>query len=198
MNSPFMNKTKQWLKKNGFTTLLIGFLLLMLVSPDAKSWVLQKLVSTGLFRAHIQQEGVSGVTTTETAFRFVNEKGAVNATDSLRGKVVFINFWASWCPPCRAEMPSLQRLYERFKNDNRIVFLFMNEDDDKAKAIAFLRENNYSFPIFSSIGPVGAAVFNGTLPTTVVMDKTGKLVMKHSGMADYDSNTFIAQLKALF
>lgn len=193
-----MDTTKRWLKKNGFTTLLIVFLVLMLVSPGAKSWVLQKLVSTGLFRAHIQQEGVSGVTTTETAFRFVNEKGAVNATDSLRGKVVFINFWASWCPPCRAEMPSLQRLYERFKNDNRIVFLFMNEDDDKAKAIAFLRENNYSFPILSSTGPVGASVFNGTLPTTVVMDKTGKLVMKHSGMADYDSDAFLAQLKALF
>lgn len=193
-----MDTTKRWLKKNGFTTLLIVFLVLMLVSPGAKSWVLQKLVSTGLFRAHIQQEGVSGVTTTETAFRFVNEKGAVNATDSLHGKVVFINFWASWCPPCRAEMPSLQRLYERFKNDNRIVFLFMNEDDDKAKAIAFLRENNYSFPILSSTGPVGASVFNGTLPTTVVMDKTGKLVMKHSGMADYDSDAFLAQLKALF
>lgn len=193
-----MNSVKTWLAKNGFTTLLICFLVLMVVSPVAKSWVLQKLVATGLFRAHIQQEGVPGVTVRETDFHFVNETGAVISTDSLRGKVVFVNFWASWCPPCRAEMPSLQKLYQRFKNDNRIIMLFMNEDDDKAKAISFLQENKYSFPLQSTTGPVGASVFSGTLPTTIVLDKTGKLVMQHTGMADYDSESFITQLKNLF
>jgi thiol-disulfide isomerase/thioredoxin len=193
-----MNRMKPWLIKNGFTTLLICFLILMLVSPGAKSWVLQKLVSMGLFRANIQQEGVSGVASKETDFRFVNESGTVVSTDSLRGKVVFVNFWASWCPPCRAEMPSLQKLYDRFKNDKRMVMLFMNEDDDKAKAISFLKENQYSFPLLSTVGPVGASLFSGTLPTTLVLDKTGKLVMHHLGIADYGSESFINQLTNLF
>lgn len=193
-----MNTVKGWLKKNGFTTILICFLVLMLVSPGAKSWVLQKLVSTGLFRAHIEQKGVSGVAPTETRFSFVTANGKTASTDSLLGKVVFINFWASWCPPCRAEMPSLRQLYNQFKNDDRIVFLFMNEDDDKTKASAFLLQNNYPFSLISSNGPVSTSLFNGTLPTTIVLDKTGKLVLKHTGMADYNSDAFIAQLKALF
>jgi len=111
--------------------------------------------------------------------------------------VVFINFWASWCPPCRAEMPSLENLYQKLKADDRFVFLFMNEDDDRNKAIQYLKKNHFTIPLFYLSGNVPREIFSGSLPTTVILDKEGKIVLKHQGMAGYDTEDFIRQLKEL-
>ncbi|HEY8661884.1 MAG TPA: TlpA disulfide reductase family protein [Hanamia sp.] len=184
------------LKKNGLTILLTVFLLLMIFSPGAKSWVLQQLVSVGLFKAEIKKEGVNNLP--ESApFYFTDSAGNTSTTAGLRGKVVFINFWATWCPPCRAEMPSLEELYGKLKNDNRFVFLFINEDDDQSKAKQYLEKNNFTIPLYYPSGDIPNEIFSGTLPTTIVIDKEGKIVLKHEGMAGYNTPDFIKQLKDL-
>jgi thiol-disulfide isomerase/thioredoxin len=132
-----------------------------------------------------------------TPFYFRDENGNTISTSELKDKVVFINFWASWCPPCRTEMPSLNILYNKLKDDDRFVFLFLNENENTAKARDFLQKNNYSFPLMSVEGNVPASIFSGTLPTTVVLDKEGKIVMKHEGLAGYSGDDFIKQLKEL-
>ncbi len=192
-----MKKINGWLKQNWGTVLLSCFLLVMLVSPGAKAWVLQKVVATGLFRARIQEQGIEGIKTNTAVFQFTDNRGVTISAESLRGKVVFVNFWASWCPPCRAEMPSLQELYEKFKKDDRIVFLFLNEDEDKTKAAAFLRDNRYTFPLYVPAGNISPELFSGTLPTTLVFNKEGRLVLHHTGMASYNSDNFIQQLEAI-
>jgi thiol-disulfide isomerase/thioredoxin len=94
-------------------------------------------------------------------------------------------------------MPSLENLYQKFKDDDRIVFLFMNEDEDKNKAIEYLEKNSFTIPLFYSSGNVPREIFSGSLPTTIVLDKEGKIVLKHQGMAGYDTEGFIRQLKEL-
>ena len=184
------------LKKNGLTILLTVFLLLMIFSPGAKSWVLQQLVSVGLFKAEIKKEGLNNLP--ESApFYFTDSAGNTATTAGLKGKVVFINFWATWCPPCRAEMPSLEELYGKLKNDNRFVFLFINEDDDQSKAKQYLEKNNFTIPLYYPSGDIPKEIFSGTLPTTIVIDKEGKIVLKHEGMAGYNTPGFIKQLKDL-
>lgn len=183
-------------KKNVVTILLGGFLLVMILSPDAKSWLLQQLVSAGLFKAEIKEGGIEDAPE-NASFSFADASGKLATTADLKGKVVFINFWASWCPPCRAEMPSLNDLYEKLKNDNRFVFLFINEDDDKAKATGYLKKNSFTIPLYSRTGDVPSEIFSGTLPTTIVLNKDGRIVMNHSGMADYNTDSFIQQLNAL-
>jgi thiol-disulfide isomerase/thioredoxin len=109
--------------------------------------------------------------------------------------VVFINFWATWCPPCRAEMPSLQELYNELKDDHRIVFLFINEDEDVAKAKRYLQKEQYTMPLLTRTGNIPAAFYSGTLPTTVILNKEGQVIFKHEGIAAYNTGAFIQQLK---
>src|SRR5687768_13830039 len=113
--------------------LLIGLLLVILVNPDAKSWVLRQLVSVGLFRADIDHnKKTKAVNAPDIQLSFADESGKTASISDLKGKVVFINFWASWCPPCRAEMPSMNAMYNKLKGDDRFVFVFISEDDDLA------------------------------------------------------------------
>lgn len=191
-----LNTYYPWLKKNAVTILLAAFVLVLFISPTAKGWLLQKLVSVGLFKAEIKKEGIKNQPAS-TSFAYTNEAGTMSTTDDLKGKVVFINFWASWCPPCQAEMPSIEALYKKLAKDDRFVFLFINEDDDKQKARNYLEKNQYTIPLYSSSGAVPDEIYSGSLPTTIVMNKEGKIVLKKEGMAGYDTNAFMKQLKDL-
>jgi hypothetical protein len=73
----------------------------------------------------------------------------------------------------------------------------MNEDNDRSKAIQYLQNNHFTIPLFYSSGDVPNEIFSGTLPTTVVLDKEGKIVLRHQGMASYNSDDFIRQLNGL-
>jgi len=190
-----MNLKKE-LKKRWLSILFYALIIVFLFSPDAKSWLLKQVVSTGLLKAEIKKDSDKN-TSEAVTFSYTDAKGEPATTADLKGKVVFINFWASWCPPCRAEMPSLKNLYQKFKDDDRFVFLFMNEDGDKNKAIEYLEKNSFTIPLFYSLGNVPREIFSGSLPTTIVLDKEGKIVLKHQGMAGYDTEGFIRQLKEL-
>lgn len=186
-----VNKT--FLRKAG-NFLFVGLLLLLLFNPSAKGWVLRQLMNIGLFKAEIRKEAPA---TNLESFSFRDEKGNTTSTANLKGKVVFINFWATWCPPCLAEMPALNDLYNQLKGDDQFVFLFLNEDDNLSKAAAYLQSNGFAMPLVSTAGSVPSAIYTGTLPTTVILNKEGKIVYKHEGLANYNSIEFINQLKAL-
>jgi thiol-disulfide isomerase/thioredoxin len=168
----------------------------LIFSPDAKAWFLKQLLSVGLFKAEIKKENLSPKSST-VSFSFEDGKGNIISSNELKGKIVFINFWATWCPPCRAEMPSLNKLYEQLKDDKRFVFLLLNEDDNIDKAKTFLESNHYSFPFVTRNGNISNDIFSGTLPTTVILNKDGKIVMKHEGIASYNNSSFVEQLKSL-
>jgi thiol-disulfide isomerase/thioredoxin len=190
-----MNLKKE-LKRRWVSILFYTAIIVLIFSPTAKSWVLEQVVSTGLLKAKIKEDTSKNLPQS-APFSFTDAEGKSASTADLKGKVVFINFWASWCPPCRAEMPSLENLYQKFKEDERIVFLFMNEDNDRSKAIQYLQNNHFTIPLFYSSGDVPNEIFSGTLPTTVVLDKEGKIVLRHQGMASYNSDDFIRQLNGL-
>jgi thiol-disulfide isomerase/thioredoxin len=188
---------KSFLRKAG-NYLFFGLLLLLLFNPSAKAWLLRQFLAVGFFKAEIKKEAPAANLPAElNTFSFRNEKGATLSTANLKGKVVFINFWATWCPPCRAEMPSLNDLYNQLKRDDRFVFLFLNKDDDPAKAAAYFHSNGYAMPLTTSEGNVPPEIYSGTLPTTVVFNKEGKMMYKHEGLAMYNTTEFINQLKAL-
>ncbi len=176
--------------------IVYSFLLLIIFNPTAKAWLLKQIISTGVLNATIKKEGVAEIPE-NIAFLYTTPDGKTANISDLKGKVVFINFWASWCPPCRAEMPSIAALYQKLQKDEGFVFLLMNEDDDPQKALDYLEKNQFNLPIFKRAGAVPNAIFGGTLPTTIVINKEGKIVLKKEGMGGYDSDSFIKQLNDL-
>ena len=187
----------QYFRRNAFTILTVIFVGLMFLSPDAKSFVLRQLMATGLFNASMDKENTDTAPQTITDFHFADENGNIQNTSSLRGKVVFINFWASWCPPCRAEFPSVETLYTRFIDNPDVFFLTINEDNDLATGRMYLDKEKYSVPIYQSHGNVPVELYAGTLPTTIVLDKNGEIRYHHSGFANYGANEFIKQIEEL-
>lgn len=101
-----------------------------------------------------------------------------------KGKVVLLNFWATWCAPCIAEMPSLEALYNEY--GTRVDFYFVSSDK-KNNIENFMRKNKYSFPVFAPLQLTPRIIATQALPTTYVIDKNGTIVMKEFGSADWNS-----------
>lgn len=197
-----MEKLKIWLKKNWSTVFLGGIFITILVNPDAKAWVMRQIISTGLLNSKIEKGNVenSSIITTSSfaeSFTVKDKDGKIIDISELRGKVVFINFWASWCPPCRAEFPSIEKFYEKYKNNNNIFFLTINMDEDLEKGKAYFEKEKYTIPFLIPNGNIPSEYFGGSLPTTIILDKKGKIRMKHEGMADYSKNSFYEEIDQL-
>ena len=178
----------------------IGFGILMLFfivaafNPKVKGLVLRQLIRTGLYEPridHLKPKEVilTGHSAPKTAPSAVFRTSSGETVDiaATRGKVVFLNFWATWCPPCLAEMPSVNALRSRFKNDPSVVFVLADIDNNLKRSEKFMKEHQYDLPVYEPAGPVPQTIFQGTVPTTVIINKQGEIVFFHEGMADYDS-----------
>lgn len=103
-----------------------------------------------------------------------------------RGQVVLVNFWATWCPPCVREMPSLVRMYERYE-DQGFIILGVNTtyQDERAKVEQFVRDNGVRFPVLLETDPaIGAAYGSRLMPTSYLIDRNGKIVYTRVGQVD--------------
>ena len=191
-----MNKFPLWIRKNWSTVIMIAVHIFIWVNPDAKAWVMRQMISTGLFNSKIEEKTEKS-SLVPPNFSVKNENGEIIDTAQLRGKVVFINFWASWCPPCRAEFPSVQKLYDRYRSNEDMVFLTVNLDDEIILGKKYLQKEKFSIPFLVPNGSVPKELYSGSIPTTTVLDKTGKIRMHHSGMADYSKDSFYKEIDRL-
>ena len=98
----------------------------------------------------------------------------------LQGKVVLVNFWATWCPPCRKEMPDLEALYERFKDQGLVILSISDEEADKVKP--FIAERKIQYPILLDGGKVHKLFEVDGIPKSFVYDREGKLVAESIDM----------------
>jgi len=114
-----------------------------------------------------------------------------------RGKVVFINFWATWCPPCRAELPAINKLYLKVKDNPEIVFLSVDVDNNLLSSSKFLQNNGDSFPVYGGSLVLPHEVYTGNIPTTLVINKKGFVVFNHINRANYADEKFVNYIIAL-
>lgn len=183
-----------YLKKNLFNVLLLCFALLMIFVPSAKAFMLRGLMEIGLFKPGTTATVKNVASMPSTSFagvQFKDAEGRIVDLGSLKGKVVFLNFWATWCPPCLAEMPSIQKLYTQFKDDPDFVFLLVDADSKLPEAQQFLQKKKYSMPVYEVASNIPEQLFKGRLPTTVVFDKQGRISFNEEGAANYGHKKFI-------
>ncbi len=116
---------------------------------------------------------------------------------AYKDKVVFINFWATWCPPCIAEMPDINALFNDISKEENIEFVMVSLDDDFQKAIDFVKKKGFDFPIYQMGSRLPAVFESRSIPTTYVVSPEGKIVVTKSGLAKYNTNKFKQFLKDL-
>ena len=131
----------------------------------------------------------------DISFQAAN-KSIINTQD-LIGKVVFINFWATWCPPCIAEMPSIQILYDKFKDNKDIVFLMVDVDSDLKGAEQFMNSRKFTLPIYIQNSNIPSSFLEGAIPTTVILDKRGNIDVLLEGGRDYTAPQMTQALESL-
>jgi thiol-disulfide isomerase/thioredoxin len=183
-------------KKNIFNILFVALVLVILFIPSAKAFMIQGLMEIGLFKPNVEKKTLP-VTADLSHIQFKDANGKIVNLEALKGKVIFINFWATWCPPCLAEMPSVNRLYEQFKNDSEVVFLMIDADSDSPKAQAYMDRKSYKLPVYTFASQLPKELFKGSLPTTIVFDKKGRISFNEEGAANYANPKFIAFIKQL-
>lgn len=181
-----MNPKTKKIIGNVVFVLLIG----LLIWPTSRSYFQQMLMKIGLFKPTLEApqqsaKPIAGVQNPSNTVSFINHSGETIRLSDLKGKVVFINFWATWCGPCRAEMPSIHVLYDQYKDNPHVVFLIVEIEGDKEKAEAFVKAEKLSLPISYPDSDIPKEWLSGSIPTTVVLDKEGHLAARHEGMADY-------------
>ena len=114
----------------------------------------------------------------------------------LRGKVVVLNLWATWCTPCRAEMPFLDGLWRKFEDNEHVRVLCISaEAMEDVRAHPLTRTLNMPVYVFTS--PVPEELETEGLPTTYIFNRSGKVVFGHTGMAQWDAPEIVAYVEAL-
>ena len=168
------------------------------------------MLKTGIFNPELKpvpgsdtQTRVQGTKTRESVagdpadlnVRFFDENDQLVSLSDLPRQPYFINFWATWCPPCLAEMPGIAKLYADKKDSVNFVLVSFDTDFEKAKALK--AKKGFTFPIYRIAYDLPDLYNTGSLPTTIVIDANGKVALRHLGMADYDTDAFRAYLDSL-
>lgn len=103
----------------------------------------------------------------------------INLTDQ-RGKVVLVDFWATWCPPCLKELPHIQRFHEQYR-DKGLVVLAISTDQEKEKVRPFVEQHGYTFPVLFADGKVESAYKVGGIPVVYLIDREGAVQFHQLG-----------------
>ena len=199
---------QSWLRKNrGEIIFLSAFALVM--GTDLRlpvvSTLQRGLLASGLWRATPPASPATGPPVQLASRRaddyphplpLLTLDGRPANLRQFRGKAVLVNLWASWCPPCLAEMPGLQALYQK-TDTSKVAFVLISLDVNPNKAKALLKRKGYTMPVYFPAAPLPAPFDSPSIPSTVILTPSGRLADRHDGMADYDTPEFKAALEKL-
>ncbi len=127
--------------------------------------------------------------------RLVDISGNEVDLSTWKSETIFLNFWATWCPPCIAEMPDIDDLYKEMGNE--VQFALISVDKDPEKAIKFVEDKGFQAPIFFMASGIPEAYRSSAIPTTFVISPEGEIVAMNQGMAKYNTKKFRNFLREL-
>jgi len=189
----------QWLSFSQlFNLLLLAAFFILLFNPSAKALLMYGMIKIGSFQPALPVVNLKNDSEAKVADVVLQGfEGKVIHLTELQGKVVFINFWATWCPPCIAEMPTISALYQQLKDNKNIAFIIVDVDHDFKKSRSFLISHDLNLPLYQAAGIIPEAILDGSIPTTLIIDKKGSVVFRHKGIADYSNPKVLSYLTQL-
>jgi thiol-disulfide isomerase/thioredoxin len=129
-------------------------------------------------------------------FNLPGVDGVSHRLQDFRGRYLLVNFWALWCAPCRKEMPSFERAYQRLKGD-RFELIAIHFGPEAERVADYVAENNFSFPVLVDEGmTLGSWPVKG-LPTTFLLDPQGRIIASATGERDWDADKLLGRLEDL-
>ena len=182
-------------KKFSWQNLLFIAILLLLLIPQTRTPIQVALnkVKVALFSpsafAKADQQQLKPFT-----YRLTSLDGTSQNVSIGTGRVIFISYWATWCPPCIAELPSIENLYKDY--GDRVDFLLITNEEAPVVA-KFMSKKGYSLPAVLPAMQTPEQLFERSIPTTYIIDKTGRIIIKEKGASNWNSNTVRATLDEL-
>lgn len=180
-----MNKEKNKKKSRIFDIILFGAAILIIFTPvgkPVKIWAgkLMTKISPSVKKEENRE------LLNDYEWQLMDYEGNSYNLNEAEDKVVFINHWATWCPPCIAEMPVIQKLYDKYKDNSDIVFIF-STTDPKDKVDKFMTDNNYDLPVYFMHTTAPPQLSSNSIPMTFLIGKDGGIAIKKKGSANWNS-----------
>ena len=180
---------KKEIKEWGIFVVIIATLYFTGLHTEVAAFAQRTILATGLITPDTElDEGGKGMI--DYSFKIRTVDGKVTELSEYKDKVIFINLWATWCAPCRAEMPGIQTLHDKMKDNEDIVFVMLSLDQDEGKVKKFINKKTYDFPIYLPATDIPEILRSLSIPATFVVAKNGQIVSKKVGMAKYDTRSF--------
>jgi thiol-disulfide isomerase/thioredoxin len=180
---------KKELKSWGLILSVFAFLYFTGLITPIMGGIQSLLLATGIKKPNITLVNKENQTF-DYAGKFVNMDGApVNLSD-YKGKTVFINLWATWCPPCRAEMPHIESLYQKVKDTENLEFLMIALDKEMEKSKSFIDDKGFTFPVVHASYGINHSLQSEAIPTTLVVNPKGEIIFYQEGMSNFDTEEF--------
>ena len=191
---------KKWKEKKLFdkiSDILFVILLVALLIPGSRTAIIVSVKRVIAFSPG-SIDPADRVTVLKDDFFWELEDLEGNKTNvaDFRGKTIFINEWATWCPPCIAEMPSLQKLYDQLKDDKDIVFLLItNEKEDVVRK--FINDYEYSFPVMLARSNTPESFYSPSIPATFLVSPAGEIVLEEVGSKKWHGEKTVNLIRSL-
>jgi thiol-disulfide isomerase/thioredoxin len=177
-----------------FDILFYLFILLMIIPPTRKK-VLSMILRVTLHQPIFSSASDSGSLNNEDlTWELISHSGERVAFSQLQDSVIFLNFWATWCPPCIAEMPGIQKLYDEF--GDRVSFILVSQEPPST-VNNFLEKHGYSLPTHLPMFQTPEIFDHRSIPTTFIISRSGEVVMKHKGATKWDGKKIKTMLEKL-
>ena len=185
-----MKITKEQIS-NGIWILAIALILFTPLGFYPRVWV-NKIVATVLSPSTIDEEEQANLKNYN--WSLVGLDGEQTNLQSKKGEVVLINVWATWCPPCVAELPGFAELYEDY--GDKVTFVFV-ANDEKQKVETFLKKKEYDLPVYFQASTIPQELESNSIPVTYILDKEGNIVVDKTGAANWNSDKIRSLLDVL-
>lgn len=184
-----MKQLEKWKKKSLFGKISDIFFILFLVAlviPGSRTAIMAGVnnIKAKIIPPKSTEQVIAQLSDDDFNWQLADFDGNIVSLYDFKDKVIFVNFWATWCGPCVGEMPEIQKFYDKFKDNDDVVFILASSDDLSTMQ-NFIKNKDYTFPVYSIKSQPPSAMNHNSIPTSFMINKTGGIVLHQRGVANW-------------